>query len=473
MPQGFFQGRTPVLPQQIYLPDMSAVQLQTWLRVLPNKRYVAKAQWQEQTVLIKVFVGKRAEKYFTQEKCGIEHLVQQKLSTPKLLASGVQGALAWLIFEFIEGVSLQEAWQQYADKEYYSVERQAILQRALVCIAQMHERGLWQSDLHLANLLQRDDRLLIIDGGGIAEDNAGKPLGTAHRVANLAVFFAQFDGRLDEFLPQLLAIYQQQSSVEEIALGDLNNHIARIRQWRLKDYLKKTARDCSLFAFKKNAQGVTAYVREEEALLQPILTVIDRVMMQGHIYKTGGTATVARVEYREKTLVIKRYNVKNVLHFLKRCWRPSRAWHSWQAAHRLMLLGIATPKALAVKENRIFGLRARAWLISEYCGEEDLIARFSPYIENANVPPEELAALKYLLQQMIKEKISHGDFKGHNIFWYNNAFLLIDLDAVKQHNNAQKFYRAFQRDRARLLRNWPKNSALYQLLDHELPNVAE
>ena len=83
-------------------------------------------------------------------------------------------------------------------------------------------------------------------------------------------------------------------------------------------------------------------------------------------------------------------------------------------------------------------------------------------------PEEELQALDRLFARLIGERISHGDLKGHNLFWENGRWTLIDLDAVQQHSSAAAFARAYARDRARLLRNWSSDSALYRLLDARL-----
>lgn len=66
-------------------------------------------------------------------------------------------------------------------------------------------------------------------------------------------------------------------------------------------------------------------------------------------------------------------------------------------------------------------------------------------------------------------RISHGDLKASNLLWYEGRVFLIDLDAMQQHRSPFRYVRAWQRDRARLLRNWLKASALYRWLDANLP----
>jgi len=172
--------------------------------------------------------------------------------------------------------------------------------------------------------------------------------------------------------------------------------------------------------------------------------------------------------------VLKRYNVKNFRHWLRRCWRPSRAVHSWREAHRLELLAIATPCPLAVVEERRWGLRQRAYLITEYCDGPDLLAYFAnPQHGAPSVAPSDaaIAALVQLLENLIRARVSHGDLKGHNLIWRDGHWWLIDLDAMRQHASLRTFARAYARDRARLLRNFPAQSALYRLLDARLPRV--
>nr|BFE91984.1 hypothetical protein GCM10020185_25200 [Pseudomonas brassicacearum subsp. brassicacearum] len=124
-----------------------------------------------------------------------------------------------------------------------------------------------------------------------------------------------------------------------------------MQAWRLKDFLAKVGRDCSLFSVQRGAFGLRAIRRDEEAAMIPVLEQADALLDQGHLYKTGGAASVGKVEANGRTLVIKRYNIKNFAHWLKRFWRPSRAWHSWREGHRLAFLGIATPKPLALLEK--------------------------------------------------------------------------------------------------------------------------
>jgi len=466
-------GRIPPLPLEIEL-GAERLRLLSLLRVLPGQRYVGLAEWQGRRVLAKLLVGNKAERHFQREREGARLLREQGLDTPELLADGCTAGGAWLLFEFIEDAqSLGATWQQVEQAAPLSEPQQAVLGEALAAIAQLHAKGLWQDDLHLDNLLRQGGRLYLIDGGGIQAEQPGQPLSRIRVLQNLGVFFAQLPASLEPFTEELLVHYLLVNSEHALPLEALRAEVDKIRRWRLRDYLKKLGRDCSLFSVARGAFGLRAVRRSEEPKLADVLAAPDQVLELSKALKLGGSSTVAQIQIDERPLVIKRYNIKGFAHWLRRFWRPSRAWHSWVEGNRLDFLGIVTPKPLAVLERRWCWLRGRSYLITEYFAGQDIIARFQPYLgtpESSGSPPEdELLALDRLFTALVRERISHGDLKGTNLLWQGGQWALIDLDAMQQHRRHSSFSRAYDRDRARFLRNWPADSALYQLLDQRLP----
>jgi len=467
-------GRTPALPMNLALADAAGpaeLQLLTLLRVLPGQRYVGAGVWRGRPVLAKLLVGPKAARHFQRELAGVRLLAEQGLTTPLLLADGLQdGEGGWLLFELLENAqSLGDAWAEVEALPALADEQSAVLGEALAAIGQLHAKGLWQEDLHLDNLLRHDGKLYLIDGAGIRVEQAGKPLSRQKVLENLGVFFAQLPRELEPFTEELSVYYLLSNGEHGLPMEALQKQIDRIRGWRLKDFMSKVGRECSLFSVKDGAFALSAFRREEEPAMTPVLAQADALLDQGHLYKTGGAASVAKVDVAGRPLVIKRYNIKGFAHWLKRFWRPSRAWHSWREGNRLAFLGIATPKPLAVLEKRFFWLRSRAYLVTEYLPGPDIIERFAPYVEQGDAPENELLALDHLFAELIRERISHGDFKGHNLFWHDGRWALIDLDAMRQHSAVASFALAFAKDRARFMRNWPQDSALYQVIDQRLP----
>ena len=470
-------GRAPGLPLSIELADAAGpaqLQLLSLLRVLPGQRYVGAGVWRGRTVLAKLMVGAKAARNFQRELNGVRLLAEQGLTTPQLLADGLQeGEGGWLLFEFLEGAhSLGDAWDAVASLPVLADEQVAVLAEALTAIGQMHLKGLWQEDLHLDNLLRQGGKLYLIDGAGICVEEAGKPLSRQKVLENLGVFFAQLPISLEPFIEELLVHYLLSNGEHALPLEALLKQVEKVRAWRLHDFLNKTGRDCSLFSVQQGAFALRAVRREEEPAMLPVLARADALLDHGHLYKTGGAASVGKVEVDGRTLVIKRYNIKGFAHWLKRFWRPSRAWHSWREGNRLAFLGIATPKPLALLETRFLWLRGKAYLVTEHLPGPDIIERFAPYVEQGDAPEAELAALDRLFADLLRERISHGDLKGHNVFWADGRWALIDLDSMCQHRSASGFAAAYARDRARFMRNWPVGSALYQVIDGRLPKAS-
>lgn len=467
-------GRTPALPLTLSLADAAGpaeLQLLTLLRVLPGQRYVGAGVWRGRPVLAKLLVGPRAAKQFQREREGARWLAGQGIPTPALVAQGLRdGEGGWLLFEFLQGSeSLGAAWNKVEALAPLADAQRDVLGQALESIAALHAQGLWQEDLHLDNLLRRDGRVYVVDGGGVRTEQPGTPLSRQRVLENLGVFFAQLPQALAPFIEELLVHYLLANSEHALPMEALEKQIEKVRTWRLRDLLAKAGRDCTLFSVSQTPWMLRAMPRDEEAAMVPVLEQADALIARGHLYKTGGAATVAKVTADGRVLLIKRYNIKNVTHWFKRFWRPSRAWHSWIEAQRLRFLDIATPRPLAVLENRTLGLRGTAYLVTEHLPGPDLMQCFSTHVQDGSVPERQLQALDQLFASLIRERISHGDLKGNNLFWAQGQWALIDLDAMQQHSSIASFAPAFARDRARFLRNWPKGSCLYRLLDKRLP----
>jgi tRNA A-37 threonylcarbamoyl transferase component Bud32 len=425
-------------------------------------------------VLAKLLVGSKAPRAFKRELEGARLLATQGLPTPRMLADGLrEGAGGWLLFEFLEGAeSLGAAWQAVEHQSMLSEAQQGVLGDALTLVAQLHARGLWQDDLHLDNLLRHGGQLQVIDGGGVRVETAGQPLSRQRVLENLGVFFAQLPAEIEAHMEELLVHYLMGNAEHALPLELLAKEIGKVRKWRLRDYLKKIGRDCSLFSARVSAFGLRVVRRDHAQQLQALLDAPDTLMAQGQSLKQGATATVVRLQLAEQSLLVKRYNIKNLSHWLKRFWRPSRAWHSWREGNRLQHLGIATPAPLAVVESRWCWLRGRAWLVTGYCSGQDILTALQAWLDTP--PPEKyLLALDRLFTALLRERISHGDLKGTNLMWDEAAgcWLLIDLDAMQQHRSQRRFMAAYARDRARFLRNWPADSALFMLLEKRLPQV--
>ncbi|MCC6657726.1 MAG: hypothetical protein IT512_06055 [Rhodocyclaceae bacterium] len=445
-------GRRLLAPCAIALEDGSEVAVERWLRILPGKRLTGVGRWNGRTVLAKLFVAARgAERHWQRECRGIDRLKSHALPTPALLASGrLEGAGHFVLTEYLEGASCPDADSPEA------------LAQVFEAVGALHARGILQEDVHLGNFLLREGRLYIVDGDAIrsADSDGG-------RLANLALLFAQLPpAACKEMQGGLLAAYRKGNPALAVDAARLEASIARAREARLADYLDKCLRDCSLFKSARRVDRYFSLVRAEADFLAPLVADPDAWLEQGIALKRGRSATLALIELEGRKLVIKRYNIKGAGHALSRAWRPSRAWHSWIEAHRLQFLGIGTPRPLALVERRLGPLRGRAWLVSEYCEGPNLQERLAA--ENG-LPPEIAAAVHRLFGQLAEARIGHGDLKATNFIWSGKDLCVLDLDAMRPYDSEAAWRKAWRKDRARFLRNWPEGSALLRELDSALP----
>ena len=460
-------GRAPATPFGVTLADGNEVIVSRLLRVLPGKRIVGEAQWQGRRVLVKLFVAGASARHWQQEKSGVEALLRARIPTPELLfATSLPGGGHALLTDYLDAAqSLAEAWLPVGDQPAGSAAALEVLRPACHALGALHAAGLVQQDLHLGNFLRCTDQLFVIDGDAVRAVSPGQPLEEPLATRNLALLLAQLPIAWDGAWDALLEAYRAGGGRQtETAL--LKKEVARARAWRLADFLGKTLRDCTLFSVSRSASRFTAVVRGEVDRLALLLASPDDAIARGVLLKDGRTCTVAQVEVAGRALVIKRYNLKNRLHFFARCWRPSRAWHSWREGHRLRFLGIATPAPLALVEERVGPLRRRAFLVCEHSPGRNLLELLSPDQE----PDDDVArAIVSLFSSLHALRISHGDLKATNLLFHDGKVFVIDLDAVCQHRSQHSYAVAWRRDRARLLRNWPPACALGQWLNSHLP----
>ena len=465
------QGRAPAVPFHVRGEDGTTITVLRLLRVLPGKRIVGEAQWRGRRVLAKLFVARRNSRHWERERQGIAALQAAGLPTPEVVCAGrIAGGGHFLLTGFLDGSrTLAERWSAVAALPAGAPPALEILQPACALLGRLHAAGLVQTDLHLGNFLEHGNELFLIDGDGIEHVAKGPTAQEQQTLDNLALLVAQLPLAWESCLDVLATAYESEQDRLRPDRETLLRAVEDARAQRLTHFLGKTLRDCGQFAVRSTTSLFSAVVRTEKERLAELLAYPDGAIARGQMLKDGNTSTVARVELGGRALVVKRYNLKSFRHALSRFWRPSRAWHSWVAGHRLAFYGIATPAPLAMLEERVGPLRRRAFLVTEFCPGESLMQRLSP---DREPDADEAAAILALFGALCRLRISHGDTKATNFIWHAGRLALIDLDAMVQHDSHAAFVRDWRRDRLRFLRNWPAHSALYRWLDARLPEAA-
>ncbi|OQY21110.1 MAG: hypothetical protein B6I37_09265 [Desulfobacteraceae bacterium 4572_35.2] len=441
----------------------------------PTTLYLAdhtNCTWNKRQVLIKLFFHPHSgQRHYQREQHGVKLLIDNQLSTPALLFAGtLDDATPVLIFDYLPAAQTAlERWTSFDTDQ----QRLNFLKKLMETIAKQHQCGIWQNDLHLENFLISDEVIYSIDGDDIQQQSQeANGLSRKKRRDNLALLFAQLPPQRESLFPTALAHYGHQ--LTEQSLTDwatiIDQELPLLRNKRRANYIQKSFRSCSEFVRHNSFNKISIFRRDiDPDLLVALQADPDKLMARGKMLKDGNSATVVAVEIANKSWVIKRYNIKNWWHALKRCWRPTRAWTSWGNAHRLSISQIKTPQPVAMIEKRFGPLRFGGYYVcAEVVAPNACEYLLDPQLKSKTkeVVKEEFVSIFKVLQQL---KISHGDFKGTNFLIQDNEIWLIDLDAMSEFRSQSRFLGKFQADRSRFLRNWDDNDLLKQWFDNHLP----
>ncbi len=437
------------------------------LRLLAGRRLVCAGTWRDCRVVVKFYFDSlKARRHWRRERQGLEALRRAGLATAEILVSGrdEKGKCAFLVLAELPGAqTFCELWRAEPEGE----KRRRRLAAVITTIADHHRAGLLQVDNHWGNFLFSADRVYTIDGDAIKPVSPGRELDRERSLANLALFLAEPEPGIDAYREESWRLYCARRGwhPEPGELNVLAEQVTARRFTKAEKFVRKIGRDCTAVSCRQSAARFMLVDRRRSSpFFEELLADPDRFMAVGEVLKAGNSATVVRVRQGDSDLVIKRYNIKNVRHALRRGLRPSRAWVSWRHAQLLGWWGIAVPRPLAMIEKRTLGLRSSAWLVSDYVAGHPALTRLP------ELPPQspELASwmeqFATLLGRLLDLRLTHGDFKASNFLCGSDGRLyLLDLDAMRYWSKpSPRFPRAAARDHQRLLANW-----------HEFPGLLE
>lgn len=449
--QSFFEGeRQLTLPFDFSIGKTIFTMTDT-LRLLPAKRVVFAAETVEWgKVVVKLFaLDQKGQRELAREKTGHELALAAGVNVVPLLASydDVSGCGA-IVYGFLE-----KAKTLKIKKSIYWSKQQKIRQ-LFKMVAQLHQYGVYQADIHLDNILQQAGELYLIDLGSVRYEEVGTGLSKQKSLENLALLMAQFrPNKQGPLLAGLSGYYQTRGwdfdLVEKEAFDVI---LERAWQKRKQKFLAKQFRTTTATVYHKTPTLEYAFKRcFWDALPDDFLIQIDDYMARGELLKDGNSATVIRTELAGKPVVIKRYNIKGKKHFLLRCFRASRAAVSWRNAHLLKFIGVRTPAPLGFIEHRVAHLRSTAYFISRY----QVATEMQGVYEKRLPRRKEVKQLKRLFSRLEFELISHGDLKARNILLSKKGKVtLIDLDSMRTHANMKAYLPYAQKDWQRFMANW-------------------
>ena len=121
-------------------------------RVLPGRRFSGMGSYRDEPVFAKVFYGQGARRYWQRELDGAERMAD-KVPTPKVVHRGgtADGEGFVVLYEAVQNAG------SVAEDDLKA------LHQAVRLVANLHDAGIAQTDIHLGNFLCVDDQVLVVD----------------------------------------------------------------------------------------------------------------------------------------------------------------------------------------------------------------------------------------------------------------------------------------------------------------------
>lgn len=187
--------------------------------------------------------------------------------------------------------------------------------------------------------------------------------------------------------------------------------------------------------------------------------------MSDHMLKVDFTTTVAVHQINGEKIVIKRYNIKDFWHGIKRSISRSRATKCWRNSHRLLSLDIATAKPIAMVERRIGPFRRESYYIYEYLPGELASDIFVRENLSSHLFDDYAKKIILLIKKLLLAKISHGDLKATNFVFSQGKVFFIDLDAMQTHRIPWICRYKKSKEVKRFLANWDDDIMIKNRID--------
>jgi tRNA A-37 threonylcarbamoyl transferase component Bud32 len=324
---------------------------------------------------------------------------------------------AWFIGRFIpEAPTLGDAMRRVA--EVGDVDRVSSLARAaLGVLAGLHRHPFLHRDLHANNfLLAPDDRLLLTDLHSVWRVPR---LTRSMRVANLTRLMFSMRGALDLDRVGVLVREHAERTGERVESFVLDVH-ASINAFDRGYVNGRTARctkQSTLFT-RESSEGGRSFRRRDYAGEELVtdLALHAETLAQGGAGVLGQApaSRVTRVGDEPGRRIVKEYTVRGAFSALRQQVGLGRARSAWKGARRLEVLGIPTPRALALEECA----DGSALLVTESLGDPPSLRTVTEQLAAGNEIPSRFAlsrALGNVVGRLARAGIRHDDLSSKNV----------------------------------------------------------
>ena len=422
------------------------------------------AEWKDRAVIAKIhFAPRNHERHALDEVRGHETFRRKGITTPRLLFHDREreGRAHVLIYEKIEPTVDLDHFIRHGPQPGLSPN--AVMEAVMKAWAHLHKQGGFHKDPHAGNFLVRRNTVFLLDPAAVTWIR--EPVGRERALKGLGMWFAQWGFIGSDALRNYFGIYTEKRGWTESPedLKALQRITRAAERRRIGRFLRKCFRNSTDFTASTSRSWSWVCLRKHSRRWERDLSRIDRCMEEGRPLKLGNTCTVVRAEFCDRTLVVKRYNVKSRGHRIKRMLQNSRAARVWKYAQRLRFIGIPTAEPIGFAERRSWGRPTVSYFVSEFIPGLSLREHLSrPGLKTSELE-KTARRVGRLFLDLKKAHLCQADLKADNIRVHEDGVHLIDLDSMRFHRTARSLDRAWSRAWNRFMKNWEDLPAIGRL----------
>jgi tRNA A-37 threonylcarbamoyl transferase component Bud32 len=402
------------------------------LRSIEGRREVYDGSWNGRKVIVKLFSDRlHSTRHLNREWKCLKTLQCKGISSPLPLFKGEteDGKKAVVMEKVANSSTVLDAFKKTDDKNR-QLELLLMVSRE---VANHHNKGVFQKDLHLNNFLLKEKELFALDAGQMSFVRGQIGLKKGLKKLALICAFLEEHKAIEKICKEY--IETRGWKYEESDTAFFKKQMIVQRKHRLRRVLKKYLRTNKLHIRirDKNYKGMFERKFADRIETLSFIKEIDTKMNEGGILKDGKTCFVSRFKLDSKDVVVKRYNYKGFFHSLRHTLKGSRAKKCWTDGLLLKILNIATPQPLAYFEKRKGPFLLNSYIVTEYIEGMNLYEYMREDARSEQERSAMMGKVDELLEDLGKHRITHGDLKHINILITNKGPVLTDLDGMIMH----------------------------------------
>lgn len=311
-------------------------------RAIQGKRLVCLGETGGRKVIVKLYFSpRRARANWKRSHSGCRAFIERHIPAPGILFSGhvPEYGLYAMVFKYlVDAVRVDSALETCPDMHV----KGQVLDLLVNCLADIHEHGILQNDLHMGNFMIRGECIYALDGDQVKTSRW--PIKRIKSLKNLARLLANLPTGYNSILEARILSYVNRRGwhITDAEVKKVKDDVRKIRWGFLSEYLSKINRTRDPFISYTDTRTFSVFDRhhidlEHEAILKA----------SAYPYPENENSDVSgysKISVDSKDILIWKSPGYGPL-ILKRFWPASRVWKN---ALMLRWLSIRTPHPIAI-----------------------------------------------------------------------------------------------------------------------------